>query len=156
MHFAYFRDHKSFGNVCVPKSALMCAWHEDIVSKQYMLTFKVHHRLTIQCTAYLLYWHRRRYNQQMLSKRMNKRNPHKDLLPCTTRQSYERCTLLGEAAVLYFSFIELVTHSWTQKHVTWHSGLLKSASCLMSTPGAALIWSADNAEITSRPGHSAV
>jgi hypothetical protein len=61
------------------------------------------------------------------------------------RQSHERFTLLRNVSTSY-----VVTHLWTQKHVTWHPGLLQSAS------RAQHYWHTDNAEITSHPWHSAV
>jgi hypothetical protein len=64
----------------------------------------------------------------------NKRDPHTDLPPFLTR--HERFTLLRVAAVWFFfslfELVELVAHSWTQVHVTWHSDLLQSVSCLYS------------------------
>jgi hypothetical protein len=61
----------------------------------------------------------------------NKRNSLTDLPPFLTRQtwSHEIFTLLRMAAALQH-FLKFLTHSCTQKHVTWDSGLFQSASRL--------------------------
>jgi hypothetical protein len=80
---------------------------------------------------------------------VNKRNPHKDLLPFMVGQSHDRPTLLRVAAVKYFNCI-LACHSLTDTNT-----LLDTQVCfrvaLVSALCTALELLADNAEITSPP-----